>query len=191
MTAMFQRSPILQKSADELSDHERRYQAAERAFNEKFVTGLAVFKELALLGMPLAIYRLGKCIYYGHGTTANIPVAIQLFRRASALGIVRANLMLSLAYKATDPQASFTYCRKAADGGDADSQFRLAVFIRDGFVTDPDISLALKWFRQAKANGHPNCTMPIAILEKKLANTPCKPRKKRQPSPSGEMLTAE
>ncbi|MEM7478377.1 MAG: tetratricopeptide repeat protein [Planctomycetota bacterium] len=97
---------------------------------------------------------LGVCYKFGAGVQKDERKALQLFRRAAALGSPEGMLRVGHAYvtgSGTEPDlaAAANWYRDAAEAGNVDGMKALALFYREGYAVPKDHAEEVKWERQA------------------------------------------
>ena len=75
------------------------------------------------------------------------------------LGEVKAQNWMSVQYAngdgyvKPDPKLSFFWAEKAANAGNPDAQFTLAMYYQDGVAVEPNIKKAVEWYKRSASNG--------------------------------------
>lgn len=119
---------------------------------------VAIYKELAEMGIPEAQWRLGRCYKSGTGIEKNVEKAVELFSKAAKQGNTKAmgalgNLYSSLTKKEweIDDQKSLYWWTKAAKRGNEAAQFNLSIYYN---TIQKDSDIRLFWLKKAAKNGH-------------------------------------
>jgi TPR repeat protein len=120
------------------------------------------FQKAADQGNSAAHFRLGDMYYQGEGVPKSEEKGAILYHQAAEGGVVRAQAKLAYFYsqgmngvEKSYPDAARWYL-KAANQGDADSQFTLGSLYRSGIGVEQNDQLALGWWLKAAASeeGH-------------------------------------
>lgn len=112
-------------------------------------------KSAAILGM---IYKNGL------GTPKNGKRSLAMFKLAGERGIPLAHYWLSVYYRngengaEKNPSKSFYFCKEAADSGIDDAQFNLGNYYFEGFGTESNYNLAVRYWRLASSKGVADAT---------------------------------
>lgn len=123
------------------------------------------YKLAADLGNPQAQFQLAAAALRGDGVPEDRKLAKSLLEKAAAQGHAGAfyNLgIMAIDADIQDFKAAAAYFRKAADGGNMDGAYSLAVLYREGRGVPQDLKEAASWLRRA-ADDH------IAAAEVELA----------------------
>jgi TPR repeat protein len=121
--------------------------------------GLAMLREAADQGNPLAQYSLGLIFREGRaGQKADPATAIGWLEKAAAQGHALAMYDLAILLRdgagtAADPRASLDWLTKAAALGDLDSMAALGYAYEQGVGTAVDFLAARNWYRKAADGG--------------------------------------
>ncbi len=123
------------------------------------------YKLAADRGDPQAQFQLAAAALRGEGLPENKALAKSLLEKAAAQG--HAGALYNLGIMAIDAEiqdfrTAANYFRKAAEGGNMDGAYSLAVLYREGRGVPRDVREAAKWLRRA-ADDH------IAAAEVELA----------------------
>lgn len=112
-----------------------------------------------------------------HGKTAEEnKLAIEYLRSSADQGFPFAEqmyaqiCMMDTPDHAKDFSKAFRYLKDAADHGIANAQFNLGVLYLDGTGAPQDTAEAMKWFKLAAAQGHPQAKEAVMKLEPILKN---------------------
>jgi hypothetical protein len=111
----------------------------------------------AELGDARAQTRLGEIYTHGIGVAPNRDMAIDWLRRAARQGSVVAEAQLGtlLMEGKTPPPEGVAWLRKAAEAGDAPSQYNLSRAYRLGLGVPADTEQLVFWLRKAAEQGEP------------------------------------
>jgi TPR repeat protein len=123
------------------------------------------YKLAADLGNPQAQFQLAAAALKGEGVREDRKLARSMLEKAAAQGHAGAfyNLgIMAIDADIQDFKSAAAYFRKAADGGNMDGAYSLAVLYREGRGVPQDIKEAARWLRLA-ADDH------IAAAEVELA----------------------
>lgn len=114
------------------------------------------YYEAAIKGHTLAAYNYAWMCKYGLGGNRSIPDAIDFFLIASDGGNILSNAELGILYQepeCRDYRRAFAFQKKAADAGDAYSQFGLANLYLFGRGCFADIDKAALYYQLAYEGG--------------------------------------
>jgi TPR repeat protein len=120
---------------------------------------LKVAKQVVDGGRPEGLFTLGWCYETGLGAHKDIRAAADLFRRAAEAGHLRAAFYLGLRLEEgaegipRSPEEAVAFLVKAAEGGLAVAQYRLAVRCYEGTVSGGHES-AVRLLQHAAGQGH-------------------------------------
>lgn len=108
------------------------------------------YRAAANKGLPEGIWKLSKCYMEGEGTECNPSLGYSLCRAAAKSGYVPAVVDLGRIYKEEEDYVRSAKCfRRAAEKGDAESQYELGMLYYDGKGVKQSYEKAFKWFRAA------------------------------------------
>lgn len=157
-----------------MTSQELEYERASDTYNINFAEGLKLFNELAKQGYAPAYYRVGKGLYYAHGTCHDLPLALKYLRKAATAGVARAHYILSLIHgrDLKDPVAAFKHMLKAAEGDDETAMYEVASFYKTGYGCTPSRESALKWFEKAAACSVQDAKRNVTMLRLEIAGQP-------------------
>ncbi len=105
---------------------------------DEFRDAFCLFQRAAESGHVEAIFKLGGCYFQGRGVEPNIPMAMECFHQAAALGSHRAHRNLVVYYGTGDGgveqsiERSMFHCQMAAILGNTDCQWQIASFLSQG-----------------------------------------------------------
>ena len=118
---------------------------------------LEYFLQAANLGDRVGKYLAGECFYYGKGTAADIPKAVEFLQEAAALREPRAMDLLGTYYRRL---RQFDQARKfyedAAAAGYPLSLSNLGVLYMNGEGVQRSPEVAVNLFKQGAEKGDPN-----------------------------------
>ncbi len=106
-----------------------------------------------------AMCKLGDCYIQGDGVPINLFKAVELFRKAEALGNPLAQCRIGESYMncwcvERDEKKAVEYFRKSAEQGCAEGQFQLGFVYLKGTGVEKDLEEAVKWFKLAAEHDH-------------------------------------
>jgi TPR repeat protein len=110
------------------------------------------YKLAADLGNPQAQFQLAAAALKGEGVPEDRKLAKSMLEKAAAQGHAGAfyNLgIMAIDADIQDFKAAAAYFRKAAEGGNMDGAYSLAVLYREGRGVPQDIKEAARWLRMA------------------------------------------
>lgn len=144
------------------------------------------FEQAAAKGNPYAMYNLGVLYENGRGITRNSEQATHWFGEAAESGnndiltaltarygtavqqfvigheaLLRAGLA---AHTRGDDATAFELFSRLAAANNADGQYNLAIFYRDGLGTGASAAAAERWFERAAEYGHDGAMNNLAVL---------------------------
>lgn len=94
---------------------------------------------------------------------------MMLFELCAVRGDARAEYVLALCYRnggddvSPSPEQAFYYFQKAADHGDSDALFKLAMCLYEGDGTTKNISEAIRYFRLAANQGDAEAAYRLSV----------------------------
>lgn len=106
---------------------------------------------------PMALTNLGILYLYGHGVQADVPKALDLFRRAAGK-YFKANRYLGLCYAGgigveQDNAAAAAWYQRGAKAGDITSQYLLGECYENGTGVEQDMEKAVAWYKKSAERG--------------------------------------
>ena len=116
------------------------------------------YSEAAAGGNVEAMLKVARCYEFGRGTNADKKKAVAFYEKAANKG--RNDALLTLAHVCLSDSSimrtrqEFATLQRAADLGDANSQFALGQCYLQGQNVRKDNVKAIEWFRRAADNGH-------------------------------------
>jgi TPR repeat protein len=121
-------------------------------------------------GYKYASYKLGQCLLIGRGVTnKNVEKGLELLKEAADLNIAGANYELATIYYngklvEEDKEKSDMYFLRAAEGGNKDAQYSLAIsnLFSDG--TLQNLPEAYRWLERAGEQGHPQAIYTLGEI---------------------------
>jgi TPR repeat protein len=138
------------------------------------------FSKAADGGYPRGIYNLGLCYQDGIGTAGDPLKAVELFQKASDLGMPEAMVALADACETgagADAGKAFQWYIKAADAGNLDATVALGKAYAEGNGVTRDESKAATLFEQAAAKDRADAINNLGVLHAKgrgVAKDPAK-----------------
>ena len=119
------------------------------------------FHTAAELGVAEAQYNLAICYARGEGVEKDLDTAITWAERAHEQGIEAAD---ELSFKLRlEREAAKPHFLIAAERGDANAQFALALRYADGDGVEQDQSKAVHWYQKAAEQGHAKAQFNLAV----------------------------
>lgn len=113
-----------------------------------------------------AQYRLGECLRQGQGVGQDATTAERWYLAAAEQGHPGAQRALGKCLMAAgDPKRSFAWLQKAAEGGDAEGQYLLALCHQKGLGTEKKPAEAQRWLKVAAKNGNAAAQSALKTLE--------------------------
>ena len=121
-------------------------------------------------GVALADFLMSWLYSEGQGVTRNLTLAEKHLREAAIAGLPDAQAALGSAHingaygvEISVPKA-LDWLRKAADQGNAHSQYALGIAYADGYGVTRDRVEAASWFQKASRQGHQQATARLQTL---------------------------
>ncbi len=117
------------------------------------------YKESALNGYSKAQYHLAECYKNQYGTNFYIDKAIHWYTRSAENGYVKAHNALGDIYyygyggTSKDLDTALSHYKIAAEGGIADSQYKLGNCYKEGKGTEKNYKAAFDWYEKAAGQG--------------------------------------
>mgnify|MGYP000256381670 CR=1 FL=1 len=127
---------------------------AVRLTREGGASRAALLRLLRTMALVFPLAFLAASLWDGRRTWRGL-LGVALHRPADqrTMGILRAG---GKNFLTADPPKSLYWFKRAAEGGDAESQFLLARALRSGQGLPADPAEALRWAQAASDQGHPN-----------------------------------
>jgi len=127
------------------------------------------FKKAAFSDDSEAQYLLASEYFSGNNIRKNLDLAyIWAFKAAQADNKDAIRLMAILSYK-KDFNQFFTYTKKAANLGDVDSQYNMAlIYIKGEGGIQKNLPEALKWLKKAASGGDPKAKAMIQKFQENI-----------------------
>jgi hypothetical protein len=125
-----------------------------------YAAALQLWRPMAAQGDATAEFWVGACYDLGHGTAANLGLAVRWYRQAAEQGLAVAQHNLARIYELSEGLADYsgpaaaTWYRRAADQGFRPSQLNLGVLYFTGRGVKPDLVQAYKWFALAGSDAN-------------------------------------
>lgn len=115
---------------------------------------------------PEALLQYGRLYRSGQlGVTPDLEKSEKCLYAAITRGYVRAYTELARTYKAKgDVERAGTAVKRGAEGGDAEAQWLLGKWLRDGVVSRANSADAEQWLRRAAAQDFPQAKYELALL---------------------------
>ena len=131
------------------------------------------FRKAAEQGDTNAMVHLSWYYRDGTGVEQDYKQALYWCHKAAEKNDTTAmdELRYLYGYRLNKPELALDWCKKAAELGRADSQWRLGTMYEEGFGTVVDCEKALYWYRKAAAQGDGAAAKRIPEIEKKLKVT--------------------
>jgi len=148
--------------AAERGDLKAQYELAvscRSAFIKNAVEAAKWFQESARGGYAPAQFELGLCFLSGNGVEQDEAEAMKWLGRAAGQGHQEAQ-------KTILEKTEFELILKAAEFGDARSQFRIGTFYETGFGVRKSFEKAIEWFRKAADQGFVEAMYKLGTLIK-------------------------
>lgn len=142
-------------------DEERKRDAEELAIavfkDERWEEGVSLAEKIEANDARLQCY-LGHCYENGLGTTKDVKLAVEWYRKAAEQGNEKAQIALARMYEdgrgvAENKHEAIKWYKKAAEQGDCFAQYSLGFFYEFGDGVPKDESEAVKWYRKAAEQG--------------------------------------
>lgn len=135
---------------------------------QNFTTAYSWFNKAAEKGLSEAIYEIGLMYRHGVVVAKDYKRAFEFFEKASS-HIIPAMGQLGKCYSEgigceKDVHKAFECYRMAAEAGDAEAQYDLAICFRHGESVPQNIPEAIKWYEKAIAQGHSGAMSNLGIL---------------------------
>ena len=132
-----------------------------RGVNKDYVEAVKWFHKAAEQGYANAQYNLGCCYTFGRGVNKDYVEAVKWYRKAVERGCVEAEAKVNAIEQELRDQKErqktereFAALYRAAERGDAESQFNLAESYYNGINVTQSRDNAIKWYRKAAEQGH-------------------------------------
>lgn len=135
-----------------------------------------IWQQLADRGNTTAMINLASLFQQGKGVEEDPGHALKYIIDAAELGDPRAQYELGIEYEKgiiveRDIEKATNWLLKSAKQGDQDGQFAYAMMLATGFgegperITEKQRLEAIKWFKKATDNGHPDAAAYLKLLE--------------------------
>ncbi|MBW8882546.1 MAG: sel1 repeat family protein, partial [Asticcacaulis sp.] len=135
----------------------------------RYSAALSLWQPLADSGLAEAQYRIGRIYAWGLGVCKNETAAADWLTRAAGQGHILAQQQLGYLYLAQG-QASFAKAKswflKAAQAGDAESQYRLGPLVTGDKPTPAQYREAAAWYEKGALQGHIPAMMELCRLNR-------------------------
>ena len=133
------------------------------------VSNIEYIEKMAEQGNVLAMFRLGKCYYEGHGVTQDFKKAVDCFMSAAQQGNTNAQLELGHCYHhgigiQEDARKAFEWYVKAALQGNNLAQCHLGFCYQKGYGTVKNYGKAAEWYAKAAMQDNTKALNNLAFL---------------------------
>ena len=135
----------------------------KRSFEE----GVRWYKLAAERGDRNAMFALGSAALKGEGMARDEAVARGWFEKAAAKGLATAHYNLGVMALDSDIQdfrSALDHFRQAAEGGNADAAYSLAVLYKEGKGTERDLAQSVRWMTRAADENIIAAIVELAIM---------------------------
>ena len=134
-----------------------------------YAGALREWRPLAERGDPDAQFNLAQAYRLGRGVPANLNSAIDLYRKAATQGHAEAEALLALALFQNGRRAeAMPWLAKAAERGDASSQFVYGTALFNGDLVKQDMTRAYALMTRAAAQGLPPARDSLREMDKHI-----------------------
>lgn len=134
-----------------------------------YAAALREWRPLAERGDPDAQFNLAQAHRLGRGVPADLNTAIDLYRKAATQGHAEAEALLAIALFQNGRRAeAMPWLAKAAERGDASSQFVYGTALFNGDLVAPDWPRAYSLMTQAAAQGLPPARSALIEMDKHI-----------------------
>lgn len=128
-----------------------------------------LYRQAAELGLPAAMYALGRSYDRGHGLTRDLGRAAHWYARAADEKHAPAMAALATMYEygegvRQDLASALRYYRVAAEAGDAHAMAGLGYLFATGKGVARDVGEARRWYKKAAAKGLPRAMYNLALM---------------------------
>lgn len=132
-----------------------------------YAKAIAEWRPLAQSGDPDAQFNLGQAYKLGRGVPADLPTAIDWYRKATQQGHVRAEDNLGLLmFQQGDRSGALPYLQHASMRGEPRAQYIVATSLFNGDLTGKDWVRAYALMSRASASGLPQATQSLTQMDK-------------------------
>jgi localization factor PodJL len=132
--------------------------------------GSAGLRKAAMGGDARAVFDLATRMADGRGMNRDTKLALKLFERTAAAGLVPAQFRIGNMYEkgvgtTRDVGLARLWYERAAEKGNSKAMHNLAVLYAEGATGKPDYPMAAEWFRKAAELGVRDSQYNLAILQ--------------------------
>ena len=125
-------------------------------------------KSIEIDRRPWAYDGAGLVYYYGAAGGPNYEKAVEMFRKASSMGVYEADYYLGICYEngrgvAKDQVEAVKWYEKAAERGHGVSCYFVGEAYRKGVGKKKDANKAVEWYRKGAATGYSGCIMTLGF----------------------------
>ncbi len=116
-----------------------------------FNTAFTIYKLASEMGSPTAMHQLGMIFEHGIQVDSNRSISIDYFNKAALLGHADSNYFLGIfALKENKTELAYEYFLKAADLGNRNAQFNVAIALYEGdLVWQKNLAMAFGYAKAA------------------------------------------
>lgn len=134
------------------------------------------YQKSAQAGVPYGQYRLALCYQYGIGTVKDNQQALAWYRKSAGQDFIGAYIsmgyLLEYGQGVQNPAEAFSSYMKAAEKGDKDGQYYLAMCYINATGTECDDAQARYWLQKSAAQGNEYAKTRLADMDKPAFNQP-------------------
>jgi uncharacterized protein len=162
---------------DKLAEAERYYEQAIQldgpdATTADIMQAASLYTKSANLGLPTAMFSVGRAYDKGRGQVRNIAQAFQWYRAAANAGHPGAMSSLGTMYEygegtVPDLAEAFRLYRMAADRGDGNAMASLGFLFASGKGAPQDIAEARRWYGLAADRNQARAAYNLALMNMK------------------------
>lgn len=132
-----------------------------------YARAIAEWRPLAEAGDPDAQFNLGQAYKLGRGVQADLPQAIDWYRRAAAQGHLRAEDNLGLVmFQQGDRANAIPYLQRAAQRGEPRAQYIVGTALFNGDLLGKDWVRAYALMTRSAASGLPQAAASLQQMDK-------------------------
>lgn len=132
-----------------------------------YARAIAEWRPLAAAGDPDAQFNLGQAYKLGRGVPADLPIAIEWFRKASAQGHQRASDNYGLLlFQQGQREKAMPYIRASSDRGEPRAQYILGTAMFNGDLAPKDWVTAYALMTRAASAGLEQASTSLAVMDK-------------------------
>jgi hypothetical protein len=135
-----------------------------------YVKAIAEWRPLATAGDADAQFNLGQAYKLGRGVPADMPVAMDWFRKAGAQGHQRANDNFGLLlFQQGKREEAMPFIRKSAERGEPRAQYILGTAMFNGDLVPKDWVTAYALMTRAASTGLEQATTSLSVMDRYIA----------------------